>query len=229
MNLSPTFIAIFVAFMALGITFTIRASINAKKRTRALQTFAQENGLDFAGDDDSQITKDPTALFDRGRSCQFRNVMKGKWGGFEISVFDYQYITGSGRNSRTIRQTVVIFVQRLSLPLFELHPVSFANRVGDVFFPRDIAFDSNPEFSRRYMLWGKDKDAVRTLFAPSLLSYLETLPAGEKLHIEGNNHTFVTYQGHVQVPVENMGVFLDEMAGIASTFLSSCGKPIANA
>lgn len=227
MNLSPAFIVMFVAFTALGITLAIRTSIkNAKKRTQGMQAFAQENGLDFAGDDAARATKEPTALFDRGSSRRFRNIMNGKWSGLETSVFDYQYTINTGKSSTTIVQTVAAFVQQLPLPWFQLHPEGFMDRVSEVFVHRDIDFESNPEFSRRYLLRGKDKDedAVRALFAPDLLSKLEMLPAGDQLHIEWNDRTLLLYRAHVQVPVENMRAFLDEMSGIASTFLSSCGK-----
>lgn len=225
MNLPPVFIATFVAFMALGITFTIRASINAKKRTQALQNFAQENGLEFVGENSTRTIDAQTALFDRGSMRRFRNVMNGKWNGFELSAFDYQYTINSGKSSTTITQTVAAFVQQSPLPWFELRPEGFMDRVGEVFVHRDIDFDSNPQFSRRYMLRGKNEDAVRTLFAPALLSYLEMLPAGDLLHIEGEGKTLLLYRARVKVAVEDLRAFLDEMSGIASSFFSSCGKP----
>lgn len=227
MNLSPAFIGMVVAFLALGITFSIRASINAKKRAQALQNFAQENGLEFAARDSGPAIDAQTALFDRGSARRFRNMMTGKWGGQEISAFDYQYTINTGKSSTTIVQTVAAFTRQLPLAWFELRPEGFLDRVGEVFVHRDIDFDSNPQFSRRYMLRGRDEDAVRTLFAPALLSYLEMLPAGDQLHVEGDGKTLFLYRSRVQVKVENMRAFLDEMSGIAGTFFSSCGKPIS--
>lgn len=229
MNLSPVFIAMFVAFMALGITFTIRASINAKKRTQALQSFAQENGLEFAAGNLTAPIDAQTALFDRGGSGRFLNIMSGNWSSLKITAFDYKYTISSGKNSSTFVQTVAAFTQQLPLPWFELRPEGFLDRVGERFVHRDINFESNPQFSRRYMLRGKNQDAVRTLFAPALLSYLEMLPAGDWLHIEADASTLLMYRFNVQVKVEDLRAFLDDLSGIASTFLSSCGKPVGQA
>lgn len=168
-----------------------------------------------------------TALFDRGGSARFLNIMSGKWGSLKISAFDYKYTVNSGKNSSTFVQTVAAFTAQAPLPCFELRPEGFLDRVGEVFVHRDINFESNPQFSRRYMLRGKDKDedAVRTLFAPALLSYLEMRPAGDQLHIEGDGTTLLMYRSNVRIAVEKLRSFLDETSEIASTFFSSCGKP----
>ena len=219
------FVIVLALVVMLAITLAIRASASAKRRTAALQAFAQENGLDFAGENPTRTIDVHTALFDRGSSRRFRNIMNGKWGGLEVSLFDYQYTINTGESLATITQTVAAFVQNVSLPWFELRPEGFMDRVGEVFVHRDIDFDSNPVFSRRYMLRGKDQDAVRALFVPALLSYMEMLPAGDQLHIEAEGFTLLFYRAQAQVPAENMRSFLEEMSGVAGTFLSSCGKP----
>ena len=227
MNLPPAFIGMFVAFLALGIGSSILASASAKKRAQTLQNFAQENGLEFAAGNLTPPIDAQTALFDRGSSGRFLNIMSGKWGGLKITAFDYKYTISSGKNSSTFVQTVAAFTQQLPLPWFELRPEGFMDRVGEVFVHRDIDFESNPQFSRRYMLRGKDQDAVRALFAPALLSYLEMLPAGDRLHIEADASTLLMYRSNVRVKVEDLRAFLDDMSGIASTFSSSCGRPVS--
>lgn len=227
MNLPPAFIGMFVAFMALGIGFSVMASAQAKKRAQALQNFAQENGLEFSAGGFTPPINAQTALFDRGGSGKFLNIMSGKWGGLKITAFDYKYTVNSGKNSSTFVQTVAAFTAQAPLPCFELRPEGFLDRVGEVFVHRDINFDSNPQFSRRYILRGKDQDAVRTLFAPALLSYLETRSAGDQLHIEGEGTTLLLYRANVKVAVEKLRSFLDETSEIAGTFFSSCGKPIS--
>ena len=229
MNLPPAFIGMFVAFIALGIGFSVLASAQAKKRAQALQNFAQENGLEFSAGGLTPPIGAQTALFSRGDSGKFLNIMTGKWGSLNITAFDYKYTISSGKNSSTFVQTVAAFTPQSPLPWFELRPEGFLDRVGEVFVHRDINFDSNPQFSRRYMLRGKDKDedAVRTLFAPALLSYLEMRPAGDQIHIEGEGTTLLLYRANVKVAVEKLRSFLDETGEIASTFFSSCGKPMS--
>jgi hypothetical protein len=214
----------FAGVVALGALVFVFSRKQARKRALEMEAAAQQIGLNFCGDDQTRAVSVRTALFGRGGARRFRNIMNGSYAGFEAGLFDYSYTISTGKSSSTVTQTVAAFIQNLPLPVFDLHREGFFDRVGDVFLRNDIDFESNPEFSRRYHLSGDEKDRVRQLFAPALLTYLEALPAESKWHIEGCGFTLLLYRSGSKVDAEQIRPFLDETASIARSFFASCGR-----
>jgi hypothetical protein len=217
----PSWIVLLV--LAIAIAVWIFSSIQAKKRTQAMQEVAQQIGFNFVGNDQSSATQVRTALFNKGSSRKFRNIMNGAFAGFQANLFDYSYTTSNGRNSSTWIQTVAAFMQDSHLPLFELRPEGFLDRVSEVFVHQDIDFESHPEFSRRYMLSGPEEQAVRELFTPALLTFFEALPPEKKWHIEGGEGTLFVYRSAATVKPDDIRSFLEETSSIAQTFFASGG------
>lgn len=98
----------------------------------------------------------------------FSNVLKGRIGGQEAVVFDYQcYVKrpgGAGGRERWRRTVACFRLSRGSMPGFVLH--------GRVKVPRwlynpadEVDFTDQPEFSKRYTVSGPDGPAVRKLLA----------------------------------------------------------------
>jgi hypothetical protein len=205
------------------IAVAIYRSAQAKKRTVAFAALAPTIGLNFEGDS-ALDNKFKTALFNRGYDGQFKNVMNGRFGGFDVSVFDYLFITGSRKSRRTWNQTVVAFSQDVWLPLFAICSEGFFDRIGDAFTHEDIDFDSHPKFSHRYLLRGADEGKIREPFTPALLEFLENIPAQEKWHIEGDGKNLIFYLGDVTIAPEHLQSLLEITSTMAKTFLSSCGR-----
>jgi hypothetical protein len=199
----------------------------ARERTLAMQAAAQQIGFNFFGNDETRAISVRTALFRRGGSRRFRNIMNGSAAGFEVSLFDYSYTISTGKSSSTYTQTVAAFIQSLPLPVFDLHREGFFDRVGDVFTHSDIDFESNPEFSRLYHLSGDDKDGIGVLFAPALLSFLEGLSPDTSWHFEGSGFTLLLYRGNKTVDPAQLQPFLDETSSLARNFFSACGLKAA--
>src|SRR5579863_972801 len=147
-------VAAAIAIMALAVR-------QARRRTRELAGLAQRMGFTFVGNAWrgpllSQNFK--TSLMQRTLG-RLSNVMTGQINGFEVSVFDYTH--GSGKSRTT--QTLTCFTQDAELPPFELRPENIFDKVCDAVLNRDIDFDSNPDFSRRYHLRTPDETRIRML------------------------------------------------------------------
>jgi hypothetical protein len=214
--------AVIIAFLAI----LFRSVIQVEKRSKALAAIAPTLGLSFEGDEWSSTLsalRFETALFDMGWDQRSRNIMRGSFGGFAITAFDQGYRIIGSRSQQPITQTVVAFTIDLFLPRFELGPEGVLDRIGDAFTQRDIDFDTNPEFSRRYVLRGGNKDKVRELFTPALLNFLEGIPPDEKWHIEGEGNTLIFYQSDLIVAADELRQLLEQTSSIAKTFLSCCG------
>ncbi len=205
-----------LVLMAVIITASVRY---AKKRTRELTEVAQQIGFQFVGKNWSgpSLPSQPRiSLLQRTRG-RFSNVMTGSSGGLQISLFDYTYPMGKS----SVTQTVATFIQDLPLPPFALRPENFLDRIGDAIVHNDIDFDSNPEFSRRYLLKSPDETGTRRLFAASLLAYLEQFQPD--WHIEGSGTTLIVYQGGRPISPYDLPGFLESASGIARTVFASEG------
>ncbi len=211
----------FFVLMAIIITASVRY---AKKRTRELTEIAQQIGFRFVGKNWSgpSLSSPPKiSLLQRTRG-RFNNVMTGSSGGLQISLFDYTYPMGKS----SVTQTLATFSQDQQLPPFALRPENFLDRIGDAIVHNDIDFDSNPEFSKRYLLKSPDEAGTRRLFTPSLLTYLEQFQTN--WCIEGTGPTLLVYHGGRPMSPSDLPAFLEETSRIARTVFASDGlrKPV---
>jgi hypothetical protein len=211
--------------LVLGAAVIVISVLYARKRTRDLTEVAQQIGFRFLGNTWSGpplSASHKTSLLQRSRG-KFSNVMTGSAGGLQIGLFDYTYPAGKS----SVTQTVAAFSQDQQLPPFGLRPENVFDRMGDAIVHNDIDFDSNPEFSKRYLLRSPDEANTRKLFTPSLLTYLEQFQT--KWYIEGTGTTLLVYRSGRPVSPFDMPAFLEETSRIARTFFASDGlrKPVA--
>jgi hypothetical protein len=140
-------------------------------------------------------------LFNQGQSRQIRNFMYGEANGVKAAVFDYTYVTGSGKNRQTHFQTVTYLEPaNLRVPYFSLRPEGFFTKIMTAFGYQDIDFGQRPEFSKRYLLRGPDEISIRQTFNDQLLSFFETYQ-GTSVDA-GNNQLFVFRAGYRCQPQE---------------------------
>ena len=217
----PQTIVFAIAILAAGTLLGIWQLRNAlsRKRTAALTTAAIEIGFTFAGETRAPYLQ--MALFGKGHSHKFENIMIGDRAGLMVRLFDYSFTEGGGKSQYTYTQTVATFSKDDgSLPYFELRPVNILDRAWDAVAHKNIHFDAEPEFARRYVLQGALPEKVRALFTPSLISFLDGLDAHGKWHIEGVGGTLVVYRADKKTAPEQMRTFLEQTSQIATTFLS---------
>jgi hypothetical protein len=211
-----------IPFVMFGLFFVVMAAVivasvlYAKKRTRELTEVAQRIGFLFTGNGrgPSFPSQPRISMLQRTRG-RFSNVMSGSSGGLQISLFDYSYSAGKS----SITQTVASFSQDKQLPPFALRPENFLDRIGDALVHNDIDFDSNPEFSKRYLLKSPDEAGVRRLFTSSLLTYLEQFQT--TWYVEGTGPLLIVYHGGRTVRPSDLPAFLEETSRIARTFFAA--------
>lgn len=169
-----TIIPVCIAVIILIVTLVIR---HEKKRTGLLQQMASVRGFFFAVKSDLNILPPQAGelhLFKRGHTRRINNLLQKPVDPVTEMIFDYTYVTGSGRNRYTHKQTVYLFQDsRNELPGFELRPEHFFHKIGQTFGYQDIDFDSHPEFSKKYILRAKNEEMIRKLMTPDLIAAFE--------------------------------------------------------
>jgi len=181
-----------------------------KKRSEALEHIASSLHFSFKRKCDNSliINHHHFDLFKKGRAQKVSNLMSGNSGDMNISIADYRYTVGSGKNSTTYSQTILIVQSaHLHLPPFSLCPENFLHKIGGIFGYKDIDFTSHPQFSKQYLLRGENEDAVRETFNDDVLAFYEKDKA---LTTEGRNDEFIYYKAAKRVSAKEIQNFLQQ-------------------
>jgi hypothetical protein len=214
-------IAVVLLILAV-ISVIILAAINQKKkekeRTQSLQRMAEQLGWSFepTAPLDWIPGIDGFALFEQGYDRQIRNVMYSETDEVNITVFDFVYTMGRGKHVTTYSQSVVHFEPAdQSFTDFNLRPEGAFDKMFSAFGYQDMDFGQRPEFSRQYILRGKDEAAIRQTFSDRLLSFYESLPGTFTDAVD--NQLFLYRPGHrlqaeeIESEVERARQLLDLM------------------
>lgn len=107
--MEPVVIVIAAGIGALVIGVIVLSRRLEKKRSDAWRQAAEELGILFAGEQNDVVSRcGGMKIFSRGHSRSFRNAIEGDAGDTRITIGDYRYITGSGKNRSTHTQTVCV-------------------------------------------------------------------------------------------------------------------------
>jgi carbonic anhydrase len=204
--------------IAILILVIVGARVAERKRTDSLREAAEQLGFSFDPNAEeilnSVFVNFP--LFNRGRSRRFQNLLSGGRGRDQVWLFDYRYVTGHGKNRRVPRRTVAAYPQAArNLPLFELRPERVFEKILTMFGYQDIDLREYAEFSNRYLLRGRDEDAIRALFDAKRVAVLEGI---NNVGVEGEGSCLVVYRYRRRVPPDQLPTFLDQAHMICNAF-----------
>lgn len=212
-------VSFFIFVIAILIVVKVVQSRRAKERTSAMQSAATLLGWQFAAAAPMNWipNMEQFGLFNQGHSKNIMNIMYGDRDGVKTALFDYEYVTGSGKNRTTHNQSVVYFEPRnLGLPFFSLRPEGIFHKLISAFGYQDIDFGNRPEFSQRYLLRGPDEPAVRSAFSDAVLGFYE-MNQGSCTD-GGGNQLFVFRQGY-RVPPLEVPSFISWAVGVRDLFV----------
>lgn len=212
-------IAVLVAFASIAFGIYQIHLYYEKKRREALRPLADKLRMTFfeKGPADFELHYQHLFLFTKGRSKQMYNLFEGKAGDMSVSIFDYDYTTGSGKSSSTWRQTVVMFdTPRLSLPAFQMEPENFGHKLIELFSSADIDFKDFPGFSANYYLTGANEQEVRALFDAKKLDYFTHV---SDLCVEGAGSQLLVYISNKRTEPEHLEATLKNCLDVANVFL----------
>jgi hypothetical protein len=147
-------------------------------------------------------------LGSQGHSKSVTNLLRGRSNNLEVAIFDYRFVTGSGKHKHTWNQTVISFrFDGPALPTFSLRPENFGHKIGKWFGYQDINFESHPDFSRKYLVRGSQEQAIRELFTTKVLDYYQDKSG---LSTEGSGNTLLFYRHAKRVQPPAIRSFMEE-------------------
>jgi len=151
---------------------------------------------------------EPTGIPDfkitsKGHSRKRTNNFEGRTAGLDLSIFDYRYTVGGGKNQHTYQFTMAMI--DVSLPVFQLYKEGLFQKIADKFSKTDIDFEGYPIFSDKYVLKGDDEQAVRALFSLEVLLFFEN----DEWCAESNGTQLVVWKHNKRIKPEHMNEFLN--------------------
>lgn len=199
-----------IAAVLLVVFIVVVSRRRERERTEALRREAETAGLRFEpkAEVGAVTSLGDVQLFSRGHSKRVKNLMTGELDEQRVAVFDYQYTTGSGKNQHTSAQTVILLpAAKPSLPDLQMAPENPLYKIAEVFGYQDIDIDSSPEFSRRYILRGRDEAAIRAALYPGATSYFGE---HEGWTVEVKSGTVAIYRANHRAKAEDLRTFIAE-------------------
>lgn len=218
-------IAMIVGFAAFVVGIIVAVSVyNAqmqKMRRESIQGFANESGLTFWADDIEKLRTRllDFQLFKEGRAQRAFNVLRAEAEGVSMTVFDYQFTTGSGKSQHTHRlTTLLVEADSLHLPPLTLRPENIFDSIAGVFGFRDIDFENNPEFSRGFVLKSPNEEFTRKLFDQDICQFFM---ARRDVVLESNRNRFVLYRRNKTVHPRDFKSFMADGLELFNLFSAS--------
>lgn len=194
--MEPFFIVGGVVSLIGGVIYL--AWLYEKKRTEALQQYAEAKGWAFERNGAGRLQEvQHFKLFSLGHSRKLSNVMRGAKDRAEVSLGDYKYVTGSGKQSQTHNQTVcAVRVPGLALPhFFARRQIPLFDSLGKMLGGQDLNFDEDPAFSKAYVLQTQDDEqSLRRYFNERARAAFMDL-AGKAPQVEGQGDVLLLHFG----------------------------------
>lgn len=123
-------------------------------------------------------------LFNKGDSHKIFNTISGSKNGCHVSIFDYTYTTGSGKNKRTHKNSVCLLNILQCFPDLFIRPENIIDKIAGVIGLDDIDFESK-EFSNRFYVKSSDKKFAYAVIHPQMMNYLLAQPKAPLIEIKG--------------------------------------------
>jgi hypothetical protein len=217
-NLWSWWLVLTVALVGWALLAYAVSTFQDRRRATALALVAQQLGFFYEHDGVPFQPGPPLVLLlTTGRDRGFAHVLRGTTAGMETSLFDYKYTTGTGRSSRTHKQTVAAYRLPHAIANFRLETATWRDKVGAWFGGQSIRFDNDPEFSKRYRLQGRDEVSIRQFFTPAVRMYFATLPENH-WRIESSEGWIMLYESDRKVRPAAMTDFLRETSNLVAGF-----------
>ncbi len=164
---------VIVGFIAIAAVVVVLGYLSSLKRREAMAAVAAKLGLQFAPHKDRVLARRYEFL-DKLRAGADRyayNILSGDYQGHGVTLFDYHYRTGSGKDTHHHYISFFILHLSASFPELVIGPEGFFSKIAQAVGYDDIDFESH-EFSRRFCVRCPDKKFAYDVCNARMIEYL---------------------------------------------------------
>jgi hypothetical protein len=140
-----------------------------KKRRQRVIDIAKELELELNWElpETERLALQRFEVAQKGRNQRTSLSLMADNGETRICLFDYSFVTGSGKNQATHHWVVSLCTDdRLGAPAMQLKPETFLSRIGSLVGFQDIDIPEAPEFSKTFVVQGNNVDRIRGYLTP---------------------------------------------------------------
>ena len=147
--------------------------ICAKKRREAMAALAMRLGLRYDPSKRRDLARRYRFLdkLRRGSNRYAYNILSGNYQGHEVTLFDYHYQTGSGKDTHHHYFSFFILHLPMSFPELVIDKEGFFSKIAQAVGYDDIDFESH-EFSRKFCVRSSDKKFAYDVCNGQMIEYL---------------------------------------------------------
>ena len=162
-----------IGVVALVIIVLAVAIISGIKRRQAMRELAARLGLRFDPGKNRHLAQRYRFLnkLRRGSNRYAFNIMSGSYKGSELTVFDYHYKTGSGKNTHHHHFSFFILHLPAAFPELVIGPEGVFSKIAQAVGYDDIDFESH-EFSSKFCVRSADKKFAYDVCHARMIEYL---------------------------------------------------------
>jgi MFS superfamily sulfate permease-like transporter len=174
--------------------------VSISKRDEILQKFSSSKGYDYNPGSIFGYEFKNFKLLSNLTVDRAHNVILGP----NFQVADIQATERLNLDGGRIDFTAFV-MPKTNKPLFRLGNLSFFDSLQELFAPKEVRFDSHPEFSNYYLLTSDQEEETRKLFSSAVLDYLEK---NRDYKIEVNDQFILIFKNQIILSVEEIDALI---------------------
>ncbi|NND06569.1 MAG: SulP family inorganic anion transporter [Saprospiraceae bacterium] len=181
---------------ALKISLTSLSTKLTPRQVR-LQNLAEEKGYEFANHVDWNTSYLRNFHFFEIRPVERKtNSIKGSFADIDVSweIADVTFSEGAAFTAETFNATVMVLKLDQNIPIFSMEKEGVFERIFDRVLAfsgyKDIDFEMYADFSKKFLIMGKDEQNIRSFFNDQIVRFFENK---QVYHLESNGEAMLIF------------------------------------
>lgn len=164
-----------VLFIVIMIALAVYGWFLEQQRREALRKWCAKYGWKMVSHSIGGWDQDYPGIrtFDKGHSKSGDNIITGHFQGLPVTLLDYQYSTGSGKNRTTHNRGITIMGSEFPLVPMQIRREHAFDKLGAFLGGGDIEFES-AEFNRTFYVKSADRKWAYDVIHTRTMDYLMT-------------------------------------------------------
>ena len=181
---------------ALKISFTNAGAKLSPRQTR-LQNLANENDYKYSNQVNWNTSYLTNFHFFEVRPIERKeNCLQGTFKGSDVSweITDVTFNEGAAFTAETFYTTLMVLRLNKKIPVFTMEKEGLFEKIIDKVIAltgyKDIDFEMYPDFSKKFLLKGKEETEIQSFFTPEIIKFFEN---HQIYHLESNGEALIIF------------------------------------
>jgi MFS superfamily sulfate permease-like transporter len=162
-------------------------------RQQKLKEFARELHWTFRTDSVFEVPELKNFPFFKTKQVDHAyNTFQGEYKDVSVKLMDVEFYEGEFIAKEVFKFTVMLLELDHRIPRFRLDKERIFDRIASLAGFKEVQLEGHEDFSRRFLLKGKDEVGIKKFFTPELILFFESHPY---YHLESNGRQVLIFKG----------------------------------